>query len=125
MARSAETPTDDADDLGALSYREATQELEAILAELEGDDVDIDQLSRQVQRAAALIRLCQERITGARLEVEHVVADLAALAATPSTGPGDGGRGDDDDGDDGDDRDADEVDHDADGVEDDLDAVGG
>ena len=108
MARSPETPTDAADDLGALSYREATQELEAILAELEGDDVDIDQLSRQVQRAAALIRLCQERITGARLEVEHVVADLAALAATPSTGTGTG-EDDDGDGDGGDDDD--EIDH--------------
>lgn len=70
-------PTDDQDaDLASLSYTDAVAELESILAEIEDDAVDIDQLSRRVRRAAALIRLCQERIHGARIEVERVVADL-------------------------------------------------
>lgn len=67
----------------ALSYRDAVTELEEILRDLEDDAADIDQLSQRVRRAASLIRLCQDRIAGARLEVEHVVADLA-LGVTPT-----------------------------------------
>jgi exodeoxyribonuclease VII small subunit len=73
------TPSDDDHDdadLADLPYRDAVAELESILTEIEDDAVDIDQLSRRVRRAAALIRLCQERILGARIEVERVVADL-------------------------------------------------
>jgi exodeoxyribonuclease VII small subunit len=69
---------DDPTDLDGLGYREAVDELEAILAAIDDDAIDIDQLSQQVRRAAALIRLCQTRIAGARIEVERVVADLAA-----------------------------------------------
>jgi exodeoxyribonuclease VII small subunit len=69
---------DDVDDVEGLAYGDAVAELEAILAAIEDDAVDIDQLSRQVRRAAVLIRLCQDRIAGARIEVERVVADLAA-----------------------------------------------
>ena len=62
----------------SLGYAEALAELEAILAELELDNVDVDRLATQVQRAAELIRLCRERIGNARLQIEHVVAELGA-----------------------------------------------
>jgi exodeoxyribonuclease VII small subunit len=57
-------------------YTEALAELEGILAELERDNVDVDRLAGQVQRAAELIRLCRERIGNARMQIETVVADL-------------------------------------------------
>jgi exodeoxyribonuclease VII small subunit len=57
-------------------YAEALQELEAILAELEHTDVDVDLLAERVQRAAHLIEVCRSRIASARTEVERVVADL-------------------------------------------------
>jgi exodeoxyribonuclease VII small subunit len=57
-------------------YAEALQELEAILAELEHTDVDVDLLAERVQRAAHLIDVCRRRIASARTEVERVVADL-------------------------------------------------
>jgi len=57
-------------------YSAAMSELEAILAELERDAVDVDQLAERVARAAALIRWCRERIGTARLEVERLVAGL-------------------------------------------------
>ena len=41
-----------------LGYAEAIAELEEILELLDGDDVDVDQLSTHVQRAAELIELC-------------------------------------------------------------------
>ncbi len=61
------------DDVG---YGEAMVELEAILADLERDDVDIDVLGPQVRRAAALIRVCRDRIATARLDVEQIMIDL-------------------------------------------------
>jgi exodeoxyribonuclease VII small subunit len=63
-------------DLDALGYADALVELEAILAGLEREAVDVDHLAERVQRAAALIRLCRSRLASARLEIETVVADL-------------------------------------------------
>lgn len=59
-----------------LSYRDASDELEEILAELDSETIDVDKLSTRVHRAAELIRVCRERIAGARLEIERVVAEL-------------------------------------------------
>jgi exodeoxyribonuclease VII small subunit len=59
-----------------IASAEALAELEAILAGLERDEPDVDQLAERVARAALLIRLCRGRISAARLEVERVVTDL-------------------------------------------------
>jgi exodeoxyribonuclease VII small subunit len=58
------------------SYVEAMAELEAILRELESDDVDVDVLGVRVARAAELIRLCRDRLGAARVEIEQVLSDL-------------------------------------------------
>jgi len=62
-----------------IGYADAVAELEQLLAQLEHDDVDIDVLTTQVRRAAELIRLCRDRIAGARFDVEQIVADLSSL----------------------------------------------
>lgn len=59
-----------------LGYADALAELEAILSELERDNIDVDRLASQVQRAAVLIRLCRDRIGNARVQIEHVVTEL-------------------------------------------------
>jgi len=60
----------------AAGYAEALDELETILAQLERSDVDVDVLAAQVQRAAALIAFCRDRIGNARLQIEQAVAAL-------------------------------------------------
>jgi exodeoxyribonuclease VII small subunit len=60
----------------AAGYAEALEELETILAQLERSDVDVDVLAAQVQRAAALIAFCRDRIGNARLQIEQAVAAL-------------------------------------------------
>lgn len=57
-------------------YSAALQELDAILRELEGSDVDVDRLADRVARAAQLIALCRDRIGAARLQIDEVIADL-------------------------------------------------
>ena len=59
-----------------LGYADALAELEAILSELERDNIDVDRLASQVQRAAVLIRMCRDRIGNARVQIEHVVTEL-------------------------------------------------
>ena len=59
-----------------VSYADAIAELEAIVASLERDELDVDVLSARVARAAELIKLCRDRIGGTRIEVERLVADL-------------------------------------------------
>jgi exodeoxyribonuclease VII small subunit len=63
----------------ALSYADALAELDAILDELEAGDADIDALAGRVERAADLVRLCRDRLDGARTEVTRIVAQLDAL----------------------------------------------
>jgi exodeoxyribonuclease VII small subunit len=73
----APKPTTETDQIG---YTDALAELDQILAELEGDAVDVDHLGTRVKRAAELIALCRGRISSARLEIETVVADLDRLS---------------------------------------------
>jgi exodeoxyribonuclease VII small subunit len=60
-------------------YAEALEQLEAILAELEREEVDVDVLATKVRRAAELIRLCRARITDARMQVDQIVAEFDDL----------------------------------------------
>lgn len=53
-----------------LSYQAALDELRAIHARLRGDDIDVDRLLEDVQRASDLLSFCRERLqsVGERLE---------------------------------------------------------
>jgi exodeoxyribonuclease VII small subunit len=58
-------------------YAEAMREVEAILAELDSNTIDVDVLSTKVERASYLISWCNERISAAQMTVDNLVADLA------------------------------------------------
>ena len=62
-------------------YAAAVAELEEILEQIEGDEVDVDALSVLVTRAVELIRFCRTRIDATRMEVETVIAALDEPAA--------------------------------------------
>ena len=55
-----------------ISYAEAIGEVEQILARFNAEQMDIDEMGKQVKRAAELIRLCKERLH----KVENEVADI-------------------------------------------------
>jgi len=71
--------TTDGRDQTDIGYAEAMTELEGILAELEGHDLDIDLLADRVRRASQLITLCRDRITRAEADVAEIVADLEEI----------------------------------------------
>ena len=63
-------------DPSELGYADAVAELNEILAALDDDSLDVDQLGEKVARAAVLITLCRDRIGVARAAVDQVVATL-------------------------------------------------
>ena len=77
----AEDPVPPAD----LSYGEATAELDAILAELDQGQVDVDRLAERFQRATELVEELDRRIRTTRRQVESLSPRLDAVgdAGTP------------------------------------------
>lgn len=67
----------------APGYAQALDELDGILRELEGSDVDVDRLADRVARATALIAICRDRIGTARLRIDEVIADLDGATDDP------------------------------------------
>jgi exodeoxyribonuclease VII small subunit len=67
---------DDGLDGDGLAYADALVELEGILDALEADQVDVDTLAANVERAAVLIRLCRARLGSARAKVDAIVDEL-------------------------------------------------
>ncbi len=66
---SEETQTNDVQQ----TYRAALDELRAIHARLRADDVDVDRLLDDVQRAAQLLAFCRDRLTSVGERLEEVL----------------------------------------------------
>ncbi len=58
------------------TYAEAIAELEEILARIEKGEPDVDDLTRQVRRAAYLLRYCETKLHKASAEVEDILKTL-------------------------------------------------
>lgn len=58
------------------SYREALEELREIHRRLRSDEVDIDRVLEDVQRAAELLAFCRERLEAVSERLEEVLEDF-------------------------------------------------
>jgi len=63
-----------------MTYVAALEELRAIHARLQADDVDVDNLLVDVQRASELLTFCRERLTAVGERLEQVLEDFDAGA---------------------------------------------
>jgi exodeoxyribonuclease VII small subunit len=66
--------------LAGLSYAEATAELDAIIAEFDQGQVDVDRLAERFQRATELVEELDRRIRVNRRQVERLSPRLDAVA---------------------------------------------
>ncbi len=55
-----------------IAYQKALEELEKILNELQTETVDIDQLSKKLNKAYELIEICRSKISSAEAEVKKI-----------------------------------------------------
>ena len=79
-------------DVAELSFSEAMEELESVLRRIEGDEIDVDQLGRELGRAAQLLEVCRKKIRRAEVEVRQIVEQIEE-DGTDSGGRDAGGPG--------------------------------
>jgi len=56
-----------------IKYSRAIEELDGIINRIQNEEVDVDDLSKEVKRAVELIKKCKEKIEKTELEVKQVV----------------------------------------------------
>ncbi|MBU0763934.1 MAG: exodeoxyribonuclease VII small subunit [Bacteroidetes bacterium] len=59
-----------------ITYSEAIEEIEDILARIEEDELDVDELSEKVKRISYLIRICKEKLHKTEKEVEKILEEM-------------------------------------------------
>jgi exodeoxyribonuclease VII small subunit len=74
---------DRTDGVAELSFSEAMEELERVLRRIEGDEIDVDQLGRELGRAAKLLEVCRKKIRRAEVEVRQIVEQIEEDGADP------------------------------------------
>jgi exodeoxyribonuclease VII small subunit len=55
-----------------ISYQKALNDLERILEDLRNEEIDIDHLSTKLKKAYELLKICQDKIDLAELEINKI-----------------------------------------------------
>ena len=58
-----------------MKYEKAVSELEEIVDKMERDELDIDQLSKQLKRAKVLVKLCKDKLTKTDEEIKKLLSE--------------------------------------------------
>ena len=58
------------------SYKEAFDELQIIVSEIEVGSISVDELSKKVKRAALLIKVCKHKLTATEEDVNNILKEL-------------------------------------------------
>lgn len=59
-----------------FDYKKSVEEVESILAKIEGGELDIDELAVLVKRAAELIKQCRIKLRDTENNLEKTLTDL-------------------------------------------------
>ncbi|MFK5857178.1 MAG: exodeoxyribonuclease VII small subunit [Bacteroidota bacterium] len=59
-----------------IPYTQAISELEEIVSSIENEDVNVDELSVKVKRAAELIKICKNKLHNTEEEVNNILKDI-------------------------------------------------
>lgn len=59
-----------------ITYKEAVEEIENIMSKLENEEIDIDELSKNVKRAGELITFCKNQLRNTEEEIEHILGEM-------------------------------------------------
>ncbi|MBM4016215.1 MAG: exodeoxyribonuclease VII small subunit [Planctomycetes bacterium] len=79
----------------AVRYAAAVEEIEALLASIDRDEIDVDELAAKVERAVQLLKVCRAKLKATEARVVAVLKDLDADdAAAEAAGDAVAGAGD-------------------------------
>ena len=56
-----------------FKYEEAVAQLEDIVNKMENNELDIDQLSKQLKKAKELVKLCKDKLTKTDAEIKKLL----------------------------------------------------
>jgi len=59
------------------SYEELIEELEQILADIESEEVSVDELSGKVKRATEIIKHCKKVLGDTEKDIDSILKDLS------------------------------------------------
>ncbi len=59
-----------------VSYKQAIEEIEAILKKIESQDLDVDDLGNKLKRVNELVRICKKKLHTAEKEVEKILGEM-------------------------------------------------
>jgi exodeoxyribonuclease VII small subunit len=59
-----------------ITYKSAVEELEQILADMENEEIGIDELSTKLKRATTLMDYCKARLRSTEEEVNKILSSL-------------------------------------------------
>ena len=57
-------------------YNDAIAEIEAILEQMDNEELDVDILSEKVKRVSLLIKVCREKLLQTEEEIEKVMKEI-------------------------------------------------
>lgn len=61
------------------TYKQAYQELQNILKDLENNETDVDVLSEKLEQANELIEYCKQRLAKIEVDVDKLIKEIEAL----------------------------------------------
>ncbi len=59
-----------------LKYSEAISEIEEIVAQIESNELDVDELTVKIKRVSELIKFCRAKLRSTEEEVQKIMSDF-------------------------------------------------
>lgn len=59
-----------------ITYSEALAEMESILAKIEHEELDVDELSSTLKRVSHLMKICRQKLRTTESEIEKILNDM-------------------------------------------------
>jgi exodeoxyribonuclease VII small subunit len=59
-----------------ISYAGAIKQIEEILAKIENEELDVDELAANVKKAADLLKICKAKLHDTEKEIQKILDDI-------------------------------------------------
>ncbi len=59
-----------------ISYAKAIKQIEEILAKIENEEMDVDELAASVKKAADLLKICRAKLHDTEAEIQKILDEI-------------------------------------------------